>query len=669
MINVLLPYAESEKYYKLWANQEEMIDFRKDIFSAVRCTLSFAATELVSYLQKLGLGADVSENEGDFTIRLLCEEKECEEFEFICDEKSITIHGYGRAGILYGVYEFLEAQGIRWYSPSEEYVPVNNELFVPESKKYVYDMSKGRGFEFEGPLKESALLYLWMARNRLNISGLRPHTVALQRKLCMTLKAGGHIFEKILSPYNLTENGEYFLDANRNWYGKRDEEITFENALNVQFCVNEPELLDYLADKLIDKVKNDWKEADYIDIWLFDTWGKICNCDACKKTGNGTDRALKLLSYLRKRTNDEIRKGNIDHKLVWGTDLYEGTSTITPPENPVPENLIGTGDYVQLAPILRCYYHNMNDKACKVNSFYAQQLENIKDLPLCITEYYNVSKFEDLPLIFTDTMVNDIKYYHSIGVRGLNYMHPPLAEWGVRTLTQHILANLTRDKNCDTQRLLKEYFENLYGEYAEDAEKAYKLCEEATKYSASWRSWSETSVLSNLISWNGYNTDVMLFRDDHLSKDAVEKGFAAAEMFKEAEAIMKSIREKVQLSLNFEVPDVIARGVNPSQHQKFKTIIPVLERVNEDLRGIKYGADCFEILALFTKYYEELYHKQDTTYTWNRIYELANKMSEYTFAYKYSNQQVEITCKDALDRSGVKELFARVLCARNKAKL
>ena len=142
-----------------------------------------------------------------------------------------------------------------------------------------------------------------------------------------------------------------------------------------------------------------------------------------------------------------------------------------------------------------------------------------------------------------------------------------------------------------------------------------------------------------------------------------------AEMFKEAEAIMKSIREKVQLSLNFEVPDVIARGVNPSQHQKFKTIIPVLERVNEDLRGIKYGADCFEILALFTKYYEELYHKQDTTYTWNRIYELANKMSEYTFAYKYSNQQVEITCKDALDRSGVKELFARVLCARNKAKL
>ena len=47
---------------------------------------------------------------------------------------------------------------------------------------------------------------------------------------------------------------------------------------------------------------------------------------------------------------------------------------------------------------------------------------------------------------------------------------------------------------------------------------------------------------------------------------------------------------------------------------------------------------------------------------------LATKMSEYTFAYKYANSQVEITCKDALDRSGVKELFARVMCARNKGE-
>ena len=663
MINILLPYENAPKYYKLWAVQEESINFREDIASAARCTLSFAATELVSYLGKLGLNAQVVENE-DFTIRLLCEEKECEEFEFIRNENSITIKGYGRAGILYGVYEFLEAQGIRWYSPWEEYVPEAKEIIIPESKKYVYDMPKGRGFEFEGPLKESTLLYLWMARNRLNISGLRKNTLAFQRKLCMKLKAGGHIFEKILAPDNLTENGEYFIDAHKEWYGKRDEEITIENALNVQFCVSQTDLLDYLADNLIKKIKNEWNEADVVDIWPFDTWGGSCKCEACRKTGNGTDRVLKFLSHLRKRTNEEFE----NPKFVWGTDLYEGTDTITPPQNKVPENLTDSGDYVQLAPILRCYKHNINDESCEVNKFYATQMEGVKDLTLCITEYYNVSKFEDLPLVFTNTMINDIKYYHSIGVKGLNYMHPPLAEWGVRTLTQFILANLTRNKNCDTEKLLEEYFVNLYGKFAEDAEKAYKLCEKATEYSASWRSWSENSVLSNLISWNGYNTDVMLYRDDHLGEDAAEKGIQASDMFKEAENIMKNIRAKVYSTLDFAIPDVVARGVNPSQHQKFKTVIPILDRLNEDIRGLKYGADCFEIIALFVKYYEELFYKQDTEDTWKRIYSLATKMSEYTFAYKYANPQVEITCKDALDRSGVKELFARVMCARNKGE-
>ena len=51
-------------------------------------------------------------------------------------------------------------------------------------------------------------------------------------------------------------NGEYFIDAHKEWYGKRDEEITINNALNVQFCVSQTDLLDFLADHLIKKIKN-----------------------------------------------------------------------------------------------------------------------------------------------------------------------------------------------------------------------------------------------------------------------------------------------------------------------------------------------------------------------------------------------------------------------------
>jgi len=665
-INVALPYKNAAQYYKVWATSEDKVDFLRDIKSAVRCTHSFAALELVTYLQKLGFEAEVSLEEYDFSIALLCDEKEGEEFEISGTENEITIKGFGRAGVLYGVYEFLEAQGIRWYTIDTEFVPQNKEeLTIPELKKYVYTMPVGRGFEFEGPLKESINLFLWMARNRFNISGVRPHTMPLQRKLCMKPKAGGHIFEAILDPHNLTEDGRTFLEAHRNWYGKRDCEITYENAQSVQFCVNEPDLLDYLAEKLLERIKTDWKEADVIDVWTFDTWGGSCNCEACKKTGNGMDRTYVLLSRIRERVNEALEKGEIDKNYFIVTDMYEGTDTIEPPINPVPDNML-EGDYIAMAPILRCYKHTMDDESCEVNSFYKKQIEGVKGYKLSICEYYNVSKFEDLPFMFIKSIINDIRYYHKAGVEGFTYMHLPMVEWGIRALTQHMLANLTRNPYCDIEKLVDEYFENVYGKYADKARRAYELCEEATEYSSSWRSWSEDSMLSTLIGWNGYTVDEPIFRDSHLGEDVLQKAQKAAACFDEAKKIMQEIRMDAHMSIKLNVPAVIARGVNPSQHQKFKTIIPIFDKLNEDIRGIKYGADCSRLLALFIEYYELLHKGEDETEVWNEIYALANSMSEYSFAVKYTHPLPKITVNDALDRSGLKELFARVLSARNQ---
>lgn len=665
-INVKLTYENAAQYYKVWATTENDVDFYGDIKAATKCTTSYAAFEIVTYLKKLGFEAGVGIDDADFSISLFCEENESEEFEISGDEKAIEIKGCGRAGVLYGAYEFLEAQGIRWYTIDTEYVPQGKtEITLPELKKYVYAFPIGRGFEFEGPLKESPELFLWMARNRFNISGVRPHTMPLQRKLCMKPKAGGHIFEAILDPHNLAEDGRTFLEAHREWYGKRDGEITYENAQSVQFCVNEPDLLDYLAEKLIERIKTDWKEADVIDIWTFDTWGGSCNCDACKKTGNGMDRTYVLLSHLRERVNEAFEKGELEKNYFIVTDMYEGTDTIEPPINPVPDNML-EDDYIAMAPILRCYKHGMDDENCEINSYYKKQIEGVKGYKLSICEYYNVSKFEDLPYVFIKSIINDVRYYHKAGVEGFTYMHLPMVEWGVKTLTQHLLANLLRDPYCDIQTKIDEYFENIYGKYADKARKAYELCEEGTLYSSSWRSWDETSILSTLIGWNGYTVNEPLYRDSHLGDTLIEKANRAAECFEEALNIMRELRMDAHMSIKLNVPAVIARGVNPSQHQKFKTIIPIFDRLNEDIRGLKYGADCARLLALFVEYYELLHKKEDETKVWNEIYELANEMSEYSYAVKYRHPVPKIMVCDALDRSGMKELFARVLSARNQ---
>ena len=137
-INILIPYEESEKFYEKWAHEEEQIDFLKDLYEAKRCTVSFAAEELCTYLKKIGHEAKVSNNEGDFNIIIDAKDGENEEFDIESDEKNIRLSGWGRAGALYAVYEFLEAQGVRWYAPKLEYVPTyDRDLIIPENKQYM----------------------------------------------------------------------------------------------------------------------------------------------------------------------------------------------------------------------------------------------------------------------------------------------------------------------------------------------------------------------------------------------------------------------------------------------------------------------------------------------------------------------------------------------------
>jgi len=70
MIHIILPFENAPEYFHFWAHEEEQIDFRKDLEKAKRCTLSYAAEELETYLNLIGLETKISEGEGDVTILL-----------------------------------------------------------------------------------------------------------------------------------------------------------------------------------------------------------------------------------------------------------------------------------------------------------------------------------------------------------------------------------------------------------------------------------------------------------------------------------------------------------------------------------------------------------------------------------------------------------------------
>jgi len=658
-ISVILPYEHAERSYKVWAHEEREIDFLSDPYRAERCTLSHAAEELVSHLAKAGLDASVNSDESDLEIYLVSEGGVGEEFTITAEGKKIILTGVSRTATLYAAYELLEANGFRWYSPKNSYVPKLDSVKAPSRTAYKYSMPKGRGYHFEGLLKESYSIITWMARNRMSLSAPYAHSVPLLRKLGFTLKIGGHIFGDIINPKNYTENGELYIDAHRDWYGKREGEITAENALEVQFCVSNRELLDTLSDVVVKKCKNEWRDADILELAGFDTWGKSCACRECKKLGGGSDLTLHFLSHIRDALNLAYEKGEIRKNPRLTFDIYEGTDTMQAPENPVPENLIKAGDYGMFCPILRCFKHNIYDD-CEKNRFYNECLLawSKTGFDVAINEYYNVSKFEDLPILFSERMKNDIPYYVKCGAVEIGYMHFSVAELGIRRLNEYLLANISRDISSDVSELKDGYFKGIYGKYSERVSEIYEKCEKATALCASYRAWFDASILTPLMTWDGLRPTEKLKADSHIDGNAAKIAYGIQNTLKDAANELREIR---LMAVSDMANEKMGKAFNPHDVAKSLALPPIIETLNEDVRGLIYGADVFGFMALMIDYHDSLLEGRNTDLLYEKIKSLGEKMSEYTYGINYAAHTPERELRSALVRSQLSKLYYNII--------
>ena len=515
-----------------------------------------------------------------------------------------------------------------------------------------------RGFWFEGDLKDSAPLWFWMARNRLNASTAMPITNKLQRKLGMIPINGGHIFERALRPTNRTEKGEEFWDAHRDWYCHSDtKEIKKDRATFYQFCMSNEELFDYLAKVLINEINTTWYESDNIAVSTFDVWDDACMCENCKKLGNDTDKQLNFLSAMRKRINEAYERGEMDHKVKLESWIYEGTNSIEPPLNKVPQNLIDAGDYGCFWPILRCYNHHF-DEYCERNNMYNKCLKGWKDLPMVSGEYYSVSKFEDLPLLFTSSMIHDIGVYKSYGCTGMTYMHVPVMNWGVRNLTQSLYAELLWSSNLDVEKFLDTYFKDRYGVYVDEMKKAYALIEEATKYISSWRSWDKTNILDKLMKWDGSIPTSLMEGDFDIKGKEVKVGDMIVNNLKTALEIIENCWDREFSKEKLKELKSSEGIVNPVMMQNALKA-STTSNLEDDMRIVKYGYESFKLLVLFYKYYNALCLKEDTTKLWNEIDLLAKEMVKeiWPIEFLYGEGKTELKTHDFLKRSQLKETY------------
>ena len=139
-------------------------------------------------------------------------------------------------------------------------------------------------------------------------------------------------------------------------------------------------------------------------------------------------------------------------------------------------------------PYRRCYAHALSDPTCtelnrRIQSAWAgwsDAPDRAYAGPVGIGEYYNVSWFKTLPLVFPHVMARDIADYHAAGARLFTYMHAPTARWGPWRLNHLVLSQALWSPGFDADSLVHDYCASAYPDANADMEAFYRALEQAS---------------------------------------------------------------------------------------------------------------------------------------------------------------------------------------------
>ncbi len=457
----------------------------------------------------------------------------------------VAIAGGDRVGTLYGAYEYLERQGVRWFAPGE----VNEE--VPHVDKFriqaldVTDAPKflTRGFwcwEDRGTTESVE----WMGRNRINLWSVEQHDAENYKMRGIKLNCGTHfnqwmfVYHDAPYPYYVPEwpatkgkpadpykHGDYpkgvkhkgtprYRDVHPEWYalrnGKRTFNMNYDQGYNL--CDSNDDAMAELMKNAINYLADSkWNMADSINWWVFDGADPWCHCDKCEALGSHTDRNLRFIYLFSKELQKARAEGKIKHNVDIEFLCYN--DMVEPPTKDIPKDF----DYEHCLPTFfpseRCYVHAFNDPRCSEynrRKFYKNMIDWSKlwQGKFIIGEYYNISRYKEMPLVLDHTIRADIPFYYEHKARYFHYMHPTTANWGTKALTNYQVAKQLWNPYLDVDKMLADYFDGRYGPAAPPMRAFYDTLRDAMS--------NQTNIRYGLRDRLVNNDANPLFREKHL---------------------------------------------------------------------------------------------------------------------------------------------------------
>ena len=417
-----------------------------------------AAEELQDYIEKAtGIRLEIAGEKGSYAHKIDLVEDETgnhgeEDFTIAVENGDLTITGGTRRGVLYGVYEFLEAYvGWRFVLDGVEYLYEAKSIDIPEGTK---------------DTQRAVFEERYTSFYPNSTGGKSDLNVVVSRKMNGGT-AGGYSY----SAAQGGGHGRTFINSHSFIYQMPDACVG-ENDAATQPCLSsEKNYEDCMAwiINLIEERRALGQEVMQIAVGQNDSniW---CHCEDCTKAKaeEGGTNAGPLIRFVN-RCADALRSNEKYKDIMIYTLAYGGdVGTSEPPKVTKPaENVI-----VCFCADGACNNHTLNDASCEMNAAFTRRLDEW--LTICdnvYTWYYTINfPFAYSILANFDCLLEDARYFAEKGVKGIYFEGAndttgryAAMMWDLRAyLTTHVMWDpyMSDEKY---EGLIDEFFMIMYG--------------------------------------------------------------------------------------------------------------------------------------------------------------------------------------------------------------